>query len=171
MKITDSIILNTTKGDEYRIMLVEPPLGYLSDAVQLQIKTSKVDIREIIIERIRGGNVTNQKVLHQISNWLAGAFAFSPNMILFYQCDDMNPIPSRNAKSSNNSISVQEYRSRLFTRLFNTYIKSHQMEGIYNYPIRIDGEGYSYFAHIIARNSQKNLVDSLRKDIFEGFGK
>lgn len=169
MTVTDSILLSTDSHDEYRIMLVNAPIGYLADGVQLYIERHSIDIREIIIERVQGGNVTNQRVLHQISNWLAGCFADNPQMILFYQCDDMNPIPSLNSTLSN--ISVQEYRSKLFSRLFNTYVRSRQVEGIYNFPIRIDGEGYSYFMHIIARESHKDIVSMLRDDILEGFGK
>lgn len=171
MTITDSVIFNSNEGDEYRIMLVKAPTGYLSEDVRKTLTENSVDIREIIIERKKGGNVTNQKILHKISNWIADCFAENENMILFYQCDDMNPIPSRNKKSSYSKISVQEYRSRLFTRLFNTFIRTRQITGVFNYPIRIDGVGYSYFMHIIARESHKNIVKILNDDIFEGFGK
>lgn len=171
MIVTDSIILKSVNEDEYRIMLVEAPVRYLSDLVQVKILKASVDIIEIIIERVHGGKVTDQKLLHQISNWIAGCFADNPDMILFYQCDDINPIPSRNGHSSNSAISVQEYRSRLFSQLFNTYIRSHQIEGVFNYPIRIDGEGYSYFMHVIARKKHENVVKMIGFDILEGFGK
>ncbi len=171
MNVTNSIILNLSSGDEYRIMLVDAPTEYLSEGIRNLIYENSVDIKEIIIERIHGGHVTNQRVLHQISNWLAECFIENPNMVLFYQCDDMNPIPSRNENSSHKRMPVQEYRSRLFSRLFNTYVSSHHIHDVINYPIRIDGEGYSYFMHIIARLQHTKVVECIGADVLEGFGK
>lgn len=171
MNVTNSIILNSSSGDEYRIMLVDTPTEYLAEDIRNLIHENSVDIKEIIIERINGGNVINQRILHQISNWLAECFIENPHMMLFYQCDDMNPIPSRNENSSHKRMSVQEYRSRLFSRLFNTYVSSHHIQDVINYPIRIDGEGYSYFVHIIARLRHVNVVECIGEDVLKGFGK
>lgn len=170
MKVTDSIILKSDEGDGYRVMLVEAPVAYLSEEVQQAIANASIDLREIIIERIQGGNVTKQRILHQISNWLAGCFADNQNMVLFYLCDDMNPIPLRNEHGSHRTMSVQEYRSRLFSRLFNTYINSHNISGVFNNPIRIDGVGYSYFIHIIARERHSDIEKQIANDVMEGFG-
>lgn len=171
MTITNSVFLLSDSGDEYRVILVKAPIEYLTEDVRSVLKLNHVEIREIAIERIHGDNVTNQKLLHQISNWIADCFAENPNMILFYQCDDMNPIPSRNPKGNNRNIPVQEYRSKLFSRLFDTYVNSHNISGIFNYPIRIDGVGYSYFIHLIAREEQNSIVELISKDVLDGFGK
>jgi len=58
--------------------------------------------------------VTAQEILHAITGKIADLFASHDNLILYYSCDDMNPIPSRNTKSANKNLSVQEYRSRLY---------------------------------------------------------
>lgn len=166
-----SITINSSFGDIYRIVLSPAPNGALSEEVNSMLSDKGIEIREIIIGRTQGSRTTSQKELHQISSWIADRFAENPNMILFYICDDMNPIPSRNTKSVYSKITVQEYRSKLFSRLFNTYILSHNISGVFNLPIRIDGEGYSYFIHIIARDKHASIVDTISNDVLEGFGK
>lgn len=89
----------------------------------------------------------------------------------YYSCDDMNPIPSRNTKGANKNLSVQEYRSRLFSYMFDTYMISHQVSGFSNTPIIINGEGYKQFMHLIARDSHQSIVDLIKADVLEGWGK
>lgn len=108
-----SININSGTGDVYRIILVHAPMGGLSAPVREMLFSEGIEVLEIILGRVHGDRASNQKTLHQISSWIADRFAENQNLILFYTCDDMNPIPSRNKKSKNNSISVQEYRSRL----------------------------------------------------------
>lgn len=166
-----SVTIYSVYGDEYRVVLPPAPKDALSEQVNDYLSKHKIEIKEIIVGRTKGNRTTSQKELHQISSWIADRFAENPNMILFYICDDMNPIPSRNSKSVNSRISVQEYRSKLFSYLFNTYISSHNISGVFNYPIQIDGEGYSYYIHIIARRKHAEFVQLIGKDVIEGFGK
>lgn len=81
MTITNSVFLLSDSGDEYRVILVKAPIEYLTKDVRSVLKLNHVEIREIAIERIHGDNVTNQKLLHQISNWIADCFAENPHMI------------------------------------------------------------------------------------------
>ena len=120
---------------------------------------------------MHGDESTAQEVLHEITNRIADLFAENPNLILYYSCDDMNPIPFRNTRGANKSLSVQEYRSKLFSHLFELYIHSHQVSGISNTPIIIHGEGYIQFMHLIARNSHQNIVDLIKNDVVEGWRK
>ena len=87
----------------------------------------------------------------------------------------MTPIPSRNSNSDNRNLPVNEYRSRLFTHIFDTYISSHQVSGVTNTPIRLDnyenGIGYSIFIHLIARVKHDALVEMLKEEIREVSGK
>ena len=82
----------------------------------------------------------------------------------------MNPIPSRN-KGANKDLSVQEYRSNLFTHIFNSYMLSHQVTGISNTRIIIRGKGYTQYMHLIARDKHRPIVDLVKEDILEGWGK
>ena len=87
----------------------------------------------------------------------------------------MTPIPSRNITSDNRNLPVNEYRSRLFSHIFDTYMSSHQVSGVTNTPIRLDnyenGVGYSIFLHIIARDCHSDIVEVLKNDIMAISGK
>lgn len=128
-----------------------------------------------MIERISGESTTGQDVLHDITSWVAELFASNPNLIIYYSCDDMTPIPSRNTNSDNKHMPVNEYRSRLFTHIFDTYMTSHQVSGVTNTPIRLDnyedGVGYSLFFHFIARDAHNEIVEKLKENIKEVSGK
>ena len=128
-----------------------------------------------MIDRISGGSTTDQQVLHDITSWVADVFAANSDLIIYYSCDDMNPIPSRNSNSQNRNLPVNEYRSRLFTHIFDTYMASHQVSGVVNTPIRLDnyteGVGYSIFLHLIAREKHLDVVEMLKEEIKEVGGK
>lgn len=163
------------RGSEYRILLSPIKLNILSDTLSQHLVDLHIDVSELIIDRISGDNTTEQDVLHDITGWVANIFADNPNLIIYYSCDDMMPIPSRNANSENSELPVNEYRSRLFTHIFNTYMSSHQVSGVTNTPIRLDnyenGYGYSIFMHIIARNKHAGVVDMLKNEIIDVSGK
>lgn len=166
-----SFSIKTKEGDEYLIAVSDVDITLLSTDIQKMLLKHNLQIGEIIIDRKKGDQCTGRKVLHKIANELANIFAENQNLILYYFCDDINPIPNRNSKGKNKDLSPQEYRSRLFSKLFEGYIKSHQVIGIYNYPIIFEGEGYKDFVHLIARASHKEFVTTLCKDINTVWGK
>ena len=163
------------KGSEYRILLSPVKLDVLSDEISLIVSEKNVDVSELIIERIAGDDTTEQEVLHDITGWVADMFATHPNLIIYYSCDDMMPIPSRNVNSDNSSLPVNEYRSRLFSHIFESYMASHQVMGVTNTPIRLDnyenGIGYSIYMHLIARDQHADVVELLKNNILEISGK
>lgn len=163
------------KDNEYRILLTPVNIEVLPEHILNVLTSKKIDISELIIERISGESTTAQDVLHDITGWVAELFASNPNLIIYYSCDDMTPIPSRNKNSENKDMPVNEYRSKLFTHIFDSYMASHQVSGVINTPIRLDnyenGMGYSLFFHFIAREIHSDIVEMLKKDIKEVSGK
>lgn len=163
------------RESEYRVLLSPANTNVLSDEMNSLISNQGIDISELIIDRIRGNKATGQEVLHDITGWVADMFASNPNLIIYYSCDDMMLIPSRNTYSDHKDLPVNEYRSRLFSRIFNTYILSHQVTGVTNTPIRLDndenGVSYSIFIHFIARDRHASLIDMLKDNIKEVSGK
>jgi len=163
------------KENEYRVLLTSVNTEVLPAQLQEVLVNRNIDISELIIERIHGESTTGQDVLHEITGWVADIFASNPNLIIYYSCDDMSPIPSRNKNSENKDIPVNAYRSRLFTHIFNTYMLSHQVSGVVNTPIQLDnyedGIGYSLFFHFIARDIHSDIVEMLKEDIKEVSGK
>lgn len=167
----ETSIIQTQDGDKYILSVNDADITLLSDDIQQMLSDNNLQIGEIIIERTAGKQYTCYKVLYQIVTWLAGIFAQHQGLILYYLCDDMNFIPNRNIKGKNKDLSPQEYRSSLFSKLFEGYKKSHQVTGISDYPIIIEGEGYKQFIHLIARDSHKEHVLAMRNDINTGWAK
>ncbi len=163
------------KDSEYRILLSPVRLEALSDELSAFVINHGVDVSELMIERISGDDTTSQDVLHDITGWVADVFASNPNLVIYYSCDDMMPIPSRNVNSDNSRLPVNEYRSRLFSHIFDTYMSSHFVTGISNTTIRLnnsmDGKSYSIFMHLIARDKHADVVEQLKKGIFDVSGK
>lgn len=163
------------KSNEYRILLTPVNIEVLPEHILNVLTSRKIDISELIIERISGESTTAQDVLHDITGWVAELFASNPNLIIYYSCDDMTPIPSRNKNSENKNMPVNEYRSKLFSHIFDSYMASHQVSGVINTPIRLDnyenGMGYSLFFHFIAREIHSDIVEMLKEDITEVSGK
>ena len=157
------------KDSEYRVLLAPANLKSLSDNVLKALEDRNIDVSELMIDRISGNSTTEQDVLHDITGWVADLFAGNPNLIIYYSCDDMTPIPSRNTNSDNRDLPVNEYRSRLFTHIFDSYMSSHQVSGVTNTPIRLDnyenGFGYSLFFHLIARDKHNDIVEMLKEEI------
>ncbi|MBR5039319.1 MAG: hypothetical protein IKX65_11450 [Prevotella sp.] len=157
------------KDNEYRILLTSVSIEVLPERIYNVLTSRKIDVSELIIERISGESTTTQDVLHDITGWVAELFASNPNLIIYYSCDDMTPIPSRNKNSENKNMPVNEYRSRLFTHIFDSYMASHQVSGVINTPIQLDnydnGIGYSLFFHFIAREIHNDIVEMLKEDI------
>ena len=157
------------KDSEYRVLLAPANLKSLSDNVLKALEDRNIDVSELMIDRISGNSTTEQDVLHDITGWVADLFACNPNLIIYYSCDDMTPIPSRNTNSDNRDLPVNEYRSRLFTHIFDSYMSSHQVSGVTNTPIRLDnyenGFGYSLFFHLIARDKHNDIVEMLKEEI------
>ena len=114
-----SFEISTSTGDEYRIQLVDVDISMLATEIRNAIVRNDIDISEIVIDRIKGDDSTAQEILHAITGKIADLLANHDNLILYYSCDDMNPIPSRNTKSANKNLSVQEDRSRLFSHILN----------------------------------------------------
>ena len=163
------------RGSEYRILLSPANKELLSDEIISLISDKEIDISELMIDRIQGDETTEQDILHDITGWVADIFASNPNLVIYYSCDDMMPIPSRNSSSKNSHLLVNEYRSKLFSHIFDTYIASHQVTGVTNTPIRLDnyqnGSGYSIFIHFIARDCHSDLIELLKNNIKEVSGK
>ena len=97
-------------------------------------------------------------------------FSENENMIIFFFCDDIGEIPTLR-KTRDRDILPQEYRSRLFSCMFERYMAKHHINNIDNYPMHI-GEGrYEAYLHFIARHHHKQYVQMIKDDIKAGYGK
>ena len=56
--------ITTRKGDEYRIMLIDADVSMLAKQVRDTLALNDIDISEIIIDRISGGESTAQALTY-----------------------------------------------------------------------------------------------------------
>ncbi len=86
-------------------------------------------------------------------------FEENENLILYFYCDDIHDIKRRNL-----SLSPQEYRSRLFSKMIDRYLISNNITDIINTPIKIES-GDGIFIHLISCASHSKYVELIRSEI------
>ena len=98
-----------------------------------------IEVVEVGLGRVGSTNVTSHRVLQQIEESIADFMTRNPNAILSYMCDFINLVPS------NKKITVQEYRSRMFSAMFKRYMSQHHIVDIYDDEIKIDGVAETFY--------------------------
>ncbi len=157
-------IFRTSSGDVYHITLSEDYSVLSSEAINALHDVCVVGIELL---RLEGRNTTGQKVLAAIENTIADFFADHENAIICYYCDFINPIPH----TSKNSMPPQEYRSRLFDKMFQRYCHQHNITDIRLSVVEINGINEKYYFHVIYRNVHSLLATMVGRDLKEGFDK
>jgi hypothetical protein len=153
-------IFKSPQGDVYHITLSESN-DILSKSVLEAL--GDVHIAGVDLRRLEGSHVTNQKVLTTLANTIAEFFLRDEHLIICYYCDFLNLIPN----TKKNSMPPQEYRSRLFERMFQRYVKQHQLDGVRLSVVEINGINEKYYVHVIYRNGHSMLASMIGSDIKE----
>ena len=153
-------IFKSPQGDVYHITLSES-----NDILSKSVLEALVDVHiaGVDLRRLEGSHVTNQKVLTTLANTIAEFFLRDEHLIICYYCDFLNLIPN----TKKNSMPPQEYRSRLFERMFQRYVKQHQLDGVRLSVVEINGINEKYYVHVIYRNGHSMLASMIGSDIKE----
>ena len=157
-----SFVFQSESGDSLLVDL--RPLGseYSKD---LHLADSDVEVYQVVLDREKGSSVVDLGILRKITDFIAKVFFENPNLILYYVCDDINEIPN-----SNHDISSQEYRSRLFSYMFNRYVKENGIYDIVDTPIVFpDAVGNNQYVHIISYEKYLRSVDDIVKFVIDGY--
>lgn len=161
-------------GDEVRIgdnifLLNISELGdrYLSSDTLCDVK-QYAELFSITLERIAGHSPVKPSEFTLLVQRVESFMKLNPRAILCFYCDFLNEIPS--IRKTRFPISVQEYRSRLFTALFTRYCNFHEGCSYIQSVITIEGEE-NYYIHIISLKSLSFLIDIIAKDLQEAYGK
>lgn len=109
---------------------------------------------------------TGHAVLSQIENVIADTFLRYPNAIICFICDFISPIPA-----TRKAIPPQQYRSILFTRMFERYVSHHPIGSVMQSVLTIGGIGEDYYIHIIARSEHVKFLNIISEDIRTGYSK
>jgi len=157
-------IFKSSEGDIYHITLSEDN-GLLSASAVDSL--NDVTLVGIELRRLAGSHITGQEVLEAIENTIADFFLQNPNVIICYYCDFINPIP----KTSKNTMPPQEYRSRLFERMFQRYTRHRSISDVRLSVVEINGINEKYYFHVIYREVHSLLASLIGHDLKEGFSK
>jgi hypothetical protein len=125
-------IFKSNTGDVYHITLSEDN-RFLSSEITNSIKG--VSIVGIDLRRLEGRHATGHDVLYAIEETIASFFCQHENVIICYYCDFINPIP----RTTKNSMPPQEYRSRLFDKMFQRYTKQFNFNDVRLSVVEING--------------------------------
>ena len=158
-----SVSILSKSGDEYRVTLSPIEYSIIPDEVRDLFVSEGccIEIVEATLSSIKGESSTGAEVLFKISNVIGEVFAENKNMILYFYCDDMHEIERRDK-----TITPQRFRSRLFSKMFERYIKSNEVSDIVNILIELRADRDIYI-HLIARQEHLVCVDALKRFIID----
>ena len=103
------------------------------------------------------------RALHIISHMLFDFIDRNPGNIIYFYCDDFNEIPR---SKNHRSLSPQEYRSRLFSMLFDHEARQHSADGFIDDILSFTFDGKTRFIHLIYGTGNSEKAELL-KDRFE----
>lgn len=167
MNYTDFI--SSSKGDIYQISLSSKNGGLIADDVRQSLSTEGIIVVDVELNRVQGLNPTTNAVLAKIGEKIADVFMSNPNVIICYFCDFLSDLPYTNKKHK--KMSVQEYRSILFSQMFDRYVSQHHLENVSLAVLTIEGIKETYYVHIVARSEHLRYISQINDGIQRDFGK
>ena len=161
---------SSKNGDRYIVKIQKDGERFLSSKMLSTLDVSDMEVWGIYLNRVGNiKNVTSIRDLSIISKQIYGFFLSHENVIMYYVCDDMAEVPM-NAKKKAEGYSVQYYRNRLFSNLFQK-LQSLLSIRVVDLPICIDACGNDMYIHIIARAEHFDVATKIKQDVLEGFSK
>ena len=157
--------ITSDQGDEYKLQFTTDRSGVISDALLDFLADKDIEVVEIGLARVKGQNITGHHVLAQIEECIADLMQRHQNVILSFFCDFIHFVPS------NKRIPVQEYRSRLFSGMFNRYVAQHHMTNFCNHVVEVEGVSETFFFHVIYRKEHEAYADMIAEGHQKDFGK
>jgi len=159
-----SFDIKNTKGDHIMVAL-----SYY-DAESVRVFTSDPLILTLIfydvtLVRKSGEGYVGNEVLFAVSDILAKFMEENEDAVLCFYCD-----ANTDLQRHHTNLLPQEYRSRLFSRMFERYMKAHKLSGFINHRLKIedpDNIQNKQFAHFICREEHKEAVMAIGSLLME----
>lgn len=164
--MTEVYTLHSEQGDEYKLQFTTDRSGIIADNLLDQLNAQGIEVVEIGLARVKGEHVTSHKVLYQIEECIADLMRRMPNVILSYFCDFIHLVPSKKK-----DMTVQEYRSRMFSAMFKRYVSQQQLLDICDDEIKIDGVAEPFFFHVIYHKRHQHFAEMIAEGHIKDFGK
>ncbi len=131
------------KGDQVRVALsyydTEIMQAFTHDPLTLTLV-----FYDVTLVRMAGEGIIGVKALTAICDVLFRFMNDNENAVLCFYCDDLTDVARHHT-----DLTPQEYRSRLFSRMFDMYVKHNNLVGIINYGIKIEDDDCPRFVHFI----------------------
>lgn len=124
-----------------------------------------LEFYDVTLIRKAGAGYVGNNVLFAITDILANFLTENSDAVLCFYCD-ANTDVLRNHKN----LLPQEYRSRLFSRMFDLYMKLHKRNDFINHRVEIeDPEAREnlQIAHFICRKEQEGRVEILGNNLMQ----
>ena len=164
--MTEVDTLRSESGDEYKLQFTTDRSGIIADNLLDQLNAQGIEVVEIGLARVKGENITGHKVLHQIEECIADLMQRMPNVILSYFCDFIHLVPSHKK-----NMTVQEYRSRMFSAMFKRYVTQQQLFDVCDDEIKINGVTEPFFFHVIYHKNHQHFAEMIAEGHIKDFGK
>ena len=164
--MTEVYTLRSESGDEYKLQFTTYRSGIIADNLLDQLNAQGIEVVEIGLARVKGENITGHKVLHQIEECIADLMQRMPNVILSYFCDFIHLVPSHKK-----NMTVQEYRSRMFSAMFKRYVTQQQLFDVCDDEIKINGVTEPFFFHVIYHKNHQHFAEMIAEGHIKDFGK
>ena len=157
-------VFKSSEGDVYHITLSQET-SILSFKTLDAIKDTT--LIGIDLRRLEGRHATGHAVLAAIEKTIADFFLQNKDVVICYYCDFINPIP----RTMKNAMPPQEYRSRLFSRMFQRYVKQNGIHDVRLSIVEVSGINESYYFHVIYRDEKADIATLIADDLREGYSK
>ncbi len=111
---------------------------------------------DVTLVRKSGEDYVGYKILFAVSDVLARFMGENEDAVLCFYCD-----ADTDLRRHHTELLPQEYRSRLFSRMFEMYVKSCNLSGFINYRVEMEdpyNTGNRQFAHFICREEHREAV-------------
>lgn len=113
--------------------------------------------------------VTPSRLLADISKSIADFYMTHVNAILYFQCDDMEDVPMSNIKRGQ-GMTVQKYRSILFSKMFDRQVKDYTLSVI-NYPVFFEACGNEVYIHLMSQEKYLKFINVIKDDVTKCYSK
>ena len=156
--------IKTPEGDIYYINIYTVEDEYLVPETFQAIRG--IELLTIDLGRVKGIQYTSTKTIAAIVEEIAKIFKDNDHAVFCYYCDYTLPIPH-----TKKHITPQEYRSALFTRLYERYVITHDISDVNQQVVTVDGGDEKYFIHFIFRDSASSYIPIISNDLKESYSK
>lgn len=165
-KMTEVYTLYSENGDEYKLQFTTERSSLIANNILDRLEQAGIEVVEVGLGRVKGENITGHKMLGQIEACIADLLQRHPNVILSYFCDFINLVPRKKK-----DMTVQEYRSRLFSAMFKRYISLNDLDDIFDNEVRIEGVAETFYFHVIYRKEHEVYANMIAEGHHSDFDK